>query len=62
MDACSITDKRSLIVATRMRFSPESQQTRETATDKIIERQLFILDQEIGGTAQEIGSKKIFVC
>ena len=52
MDTCSIIDKRALVFAARMRFSPQSQIIRDVALEKIIERQLVILDRE-GGVLRE---------
>jgi len=54
MDTCSIIDKRALVFAARMRFSPQSQMIRDVALDKIIEQQLVILDREEGVSPQEI--------
>ena len=54
MDTCSIIDKRALVFAARMRFSPQSQLVRDTALEKIIERQLVILDRDEGVTPKEI--------
>lgn len=54
MDTCSIIDKRALVFAARMRFSPQSQIIRDVALEKIIERQLVILDREGGVSPREI--------
>lgn len=54
MDTYSIIDKRALLFAARMRFSPQSRIIRDVALEKIIERQLFILDREGGITPREI--------
>jgi len=54
MKTRSIAEKRALVFATRMRFSAESQVIKDTAIDKLIERQLYTLHNEEGVTSQEI--------
>lgn len=54
MTTRSIAEKRALVFATRMRFSAESQVIKDTAIDKLIERQLYILHNEEGVTSHEI--------
>lgn len=61
MTTCSITEKRALVFAVRMRFSAESQVVKDTAIDKLIERQLYILHNEKGITFQEI-EKQDAIC
>jgi len=49
-----IARKRSILLTTRMRFSPQIQPVKETAIDKIIEQILFVSSSD-----REIGSKEI---
>lgn len=57
MTECSIVGKRAAIFATRMRFSPESQIARDTAIDKLIEKQLFLLHDDQGIARDDIVEK-----
>jgi hypothetical protein len=58
MEEYSIIDKRALVFAARMRFSPQSQVIRDIALEKIIERQLMILDKEAGVSLEELKEQK----
>lgn len=49
-----ITRKRSILLTTRMRFSPQIQPVKESAIEKIVERILFVLDTEEGLSFQKI--------
>lgn len=49
-----ITRKRAMLLTARMRFSPQIQPVRETATDKIIEQILFVTPSQKGLSVEEI--------
>lgn len=49
-----ITRKRSILLTTRMRFSPQIQPVKESAIEKIVEQILFATDIEEGLSLQEI--------
>jgi len=49
-----IAQKRSILLTTRMRFSPQIQPVKESAMEKIIEQILFTIDTERGISLQEI--------
>lgn len=49
-----ITRKRSILLTTRMRFSPQIQPIKESATEKILEQILFVADTGNGLSLQKI--------
>ena len=48
MDANDIAQKRSVLLAARIRFSPQIQPAKEAAIDKIVEQILFMTPDEKG--------------
>lgn len=60
MDIKELTQKRSILFSTRIRFAPEVQPVKDTAIDKIIEQNLLVIKNEEGLTLQELEEQGIF--
>lgn len=54
MNSSEMAIKRSILLSARIRFAPETQPIKETAIEKIIEQNLFVLDSTERLTLQEI--------
>jgi len=39
-----LTEKRAILLSTRLRFAPEAQSIREAAIDRMVERALLLVD------------------
>ena len=57
MNSSDIATQRSILLSSRIQFSPEIQPIKETAIDKIVEQNLLVSHSETGMTLEEIIEK-----